>query len=146
MGKSLGFIGVGLLLLGVLLWSVVFTSSPLESLEGSQLVTAEMYINQNTNDFHIFVFYKPTCPICRKYGKDISDVLSKVNKEDYSVINVSSGVPEYLESYFSGFSFEGVHVPYVVISRGSKIIYSQRVDSSSALSEFQNNVEDLKGS
>lgn len=146
MGKRLGFIGVGLLLLGVLLWSVVFTSSPLESLEGSQPVTAEMYINQNTNDFHIFVFYKPTCPICRKYGKDISDVLSKVNKEDYSVINVSSGVPEYLESYFSSFSFEGVHVPYVVISRGSEVIYSQRVDSSSALSEFQNNVENLKGS
>lgn len=146
MGKRLGFIGVGLLLLGVLLWSVVFTSSPLESLEGSQPVTAEMYINQNTNDFHIFVFYKPTCPICRKYGKDISDVLSKVNKEDYSVINVSSGVPEYLESYFSSFSFEGVHVPYVVISRGSEVIYSQRVDSSSALSKFQNNVENLKGS
>lgn len=134
------------MLLGVLLWSVVFTSSPLESLEGSQPVTAEMYINQNTNDFHIFVFYKPTCPICRKYGKDISDVLSKVNKEDYSVINVSSGVPEYLESYFSSFSFEGVYVPYVVISRGSEVIYSQRVDSSSALSKFQNNVENLKGS
>lgn len=146
MGKSLGFIGVGLLLLGVLLWSVVFTSSPLESLEGSQPVTAEMYINQNTNDFHIFVFYKPTCPICRKYGKDISDVLSKVNKEDYSVINVSSGVPEYLESYFSGFSFEGVHVPYVVVSRGSAVIYAERIDNSSALSEFQNNVENLKGS
>ena len=134
------------MLLGVLLWSVVFTSSPLESLEGSQPVTAEMYINQNTNDFHIFVFYKPTCPICRKYGKDISDVLSKVNKEDYSVINVSSGVPEYLESYFSGFSFEGVHVPYVVVSRGSAVIYAERIDNSSALSEFQNNVENLKGS
>ena len=146
MGKRLGFIGVGLLLLGVLLWSVVFTSSPLESLEGSQPVTAEMYINQNTTDFHIFVFYKPTCPICRKYGKDISDVLSRINKEEYSVVNVSSGVPEYLESYFSGFSFEGVHVPYVVISRGSAVIYAERIDNSSALSEFQNNVEDLKGS
>ena len=146
MGKRLGFVGVGLLLLGVLLWSVVFTSSPLESLESSQPVTAERYINQGTNDLHVFVFYKPTCPICRKYGKDISDVLSKVNKEDYSVVNVSSGIPEYLESYFIGFSFEGVHVPYVVISRGSEIVYSQRVDSSNALSEFQNNVEDLKGS
>ena len=146
MVKRLGFIGVGLFLLGVLLWSVVFTSSPLESLENSQPVTAERYVNRGTNDFHVFVFYKPTCPVCRKYGKDISDVLSRVNKENYSVVNVSSGVPEYLESYFSDFSFEGVHVPYVVISRGSEIVYSQRVDSSSALSEFQNNVEDLKGS
>lgn len=145
MGKCLGFVGVGLLLLGVVLWSVVFSPSPLESLESSQPVTAERYINQGTNDLHVFVFYKPTCPICRKYGKDISDVLSRVNKEDYSVVNVSSGVPEYLEGYFSGF-FEGVHVPYVVISRGSEIIYSQRVDSPSALSEFQNNVEYLKGS
>ena len=146
MGKSLGFIGVGLLLLGVLLWSVVFSSSPLESLESSQPVTAERYVNQETNNLHVFVFYKPTCPICRKYGKDISNVLSRVNKEEYSVVNVSSGVPEYLEGYFSGFSFEGVHVPYVVISRGSEVIFAKRVDSSGALSEFQNNVEDLKGS
>ena len=146
MGKRLGFVGVGLLLLGVLLWSVVFTSSLLESLESSQPVTAKRYVNQGTNDFHVFVFYKPTCPVCRKYGKDISDVLSRVNKEDYSVVNVSSGVPEYLESYFSDFSFEGVHVPYVVISRGSEIIYAKRIDNSGALSEFQNNVEDLKGS
>lgn len=146
MGERLGFIGVGLLLLGVLLWSVVFSSSPLESLESSQLITAERYVNQGTNDFHVFVFYKPTCPVCRKYGKDISDVLAKVNKEDYSVINVSSGVPDYLENYFSGFSFEGVHVPYVVISRGSDVIYAERIDNSSALSEFQNNIEDLKGS
>lgn len=135
-----------MLLLGVLLWSVVFASSPLESLESSQPVTAERYINQNTNDLHVFVFYKPTCPVCRKYGKDISEVLSGVNKEDYSVVNVSSGVPEYLESYFSDFSFEGVHVPYVVISRGSDVIYAKRIDNSSALSEFQNSVEDLKGS
>lgn len=146
MGKRLGFIGVGLLLLGVLLWSVVFSSSPLEELENSQPVTAERYVNHGTNDLHVFVFYKPTCPVCRKYGKGISDVLSRVNKEDYSVVNVFSGVPEYLESYFSGFSFDGVHVPYVVISRGSDVIYAKRVDNSSTLSEFQNNVEDLKGS
>lgn len=146
MGKRLGFIGVGLLLLGVLLWSVVFSSSPLESLESSQPVTAERYINQNINDLHVFVFYKPTCPICRKYGKDISGVLSGVNKEDYSVVNVSSGVPDYLENYFINFSFEGVHVPYVVISRGSDVIFAKRIDNSGALSEFQNNVEDLKGS
>ena len=146
MGKRLGFIGVGLLLLGVLLWSVVFSSSPLESLESSQPVTAERYINRSTNNFHVFVFYKPTCPVCRKYGKDISDVLSRVNKEDYSVVDVSSGVPDYLENYFSGFSFEGVHVPYVVISRGRDVIYAKRIDSSGALSEFQNNIEDLKGS
>ena len=146
MGKRLGFIGVGLLLLGVLLWSVVFSSSPLESLESSQPVTAERYVNRGTNDFHVFVFYKPTCPICRKYGKDISNVLSRVNKEDYSVVNVSSGVPDYLENYFSGFSFEGVHVPYVVISRGGDVIFAKRIDNSGALSEFQNNVEDLKGS
>lgn len=146
MVKRLGFIGIGLLLLGVLLWSVVYSSSPLEELENIQPVTAERYINKNTNDFHVFVFYKPKCPVCKKYGKDISDVLSRVNKEDYSVVNVSSGVPEYLENYFSGFSFEGVHVPYVLISRGSEVIFAKRVDSSGALSEFQNNVEDLKGS
>lgn len=146
MGKRLGFIGFGLLLLVVLLWSVVFSSSPLESLESSQPVTAERYVNQGTDDFHVFIFYKPTCPICRKYGKDISDVLYRVNKEEYSVVNVSSGVPEYLESYFGGFSFEGVHVPYVVISRGSDVIYAKRIDNSGAFSEFQNNVEDFKGS
>ena len=146
MVKRLGFIGVSSILLWSLLWLVVGTSSPLEDLESTQSVTAERYINQGTNNFHVFVFYKPTCPVCKKYGKDISKVFSEVGKKEYSVVNVSSGVPHYLDSYFEGFSFDGVHVPYIVISRGSEVIYSYRVDSPSALSEFRSNVENLKGS
>ena len=146
MVKSLGFIGVSLILLGSLFWLVVGTSSPLEDLESTQPVTAEKYVNQGTDDFHVFVFYKPSCPVCNEYGKDISKVLSKVNKKDYSVVNVSSGVPHYLDNYFEGFSFEGVHVPYIVISRGSEVLYAQRADTLSKLREFQSSIKEFKGS
>ena len=146
MVKSLGFIGVSFILLGSLLWLVVGTSSPLEDLESTQSVTAERYINQGTNDFHVFVFYKPSCPVCKEYGKDISNALLELDKKEYSVVNVSSGIPHYLENYFEGFSFEGVHVPYIVISRGSEVLYAQRLDTLSKLEEFQSSIKEYKGS
>lgn len=146
MVKRLGFIGVSLILLGSLLWLVVGTSSPLEDLESTQHVTAEKYVNQGTDGFHVFVLYKPTCPVCKKYGKDISNALLKLDKEEYSVVNVSSGVPHYLDNYFEGFSFEGIHVPYVIISRGSEVLYAQSVDSLSKLKEFQSSIKELRGS
>ena len=118
-------------------------TSGLSELLIAQTYTAEQSINLDSQNIHVYVLYKPNCPVCKEFGNPISDVLRNNDSSTYSVINVESGVPDYLTDYFGSGTFESIHVPYVIIAKGNSTIYAQRIESYELLEEFRNTLETM---
>lgn len=118
-------------------------TSGLSELSISQTYTAEQFINRNSPNIHVYVLYKPSCPVCKKFGNPISDVLRGRDSSTYSVVNVESGVPSYLIDYFGSETFEGIHVPYIIIAQGNSILYAQRVESYEILEDFKSTLKNI---
>ena len=118
-------------------------TSGLSELSISQTYTAEQFINRNSPNIHVYVLYKPSCPVCKEFGNPISDVLRGRDSSTYSVVNVESGVPSYLVDYFGSETFEGIHVPYIIIAQGNSILYAQRVESYEILEDFKSTLENI---
>ena len=140
----------GKLLVSLLALSVVFGLSscvigetfvrPLDELSSTQPVTAEQFINSNSDEVHVFVLYKPSCPVCKKFGGDIVNELSVLPKEQYSVTNVADGIPEYYINYFGEEVFKGIYTPYVIIAKGTNILYSERIESLDSLASLRKTI------
>lgn len=113
-------------------------TSGLSELSIAQTYTAEQFINRNSPNIHVYVLYKPKCPVCKEFGNPIADALRNKNSSTYSVVNVESGVPAYLSDYFGSDTFEGIHVPYIIIAQGNSTLYSKRIESYEILEEFKN--------
>ena len=118
-------------------------TSGLSELSISQTYTAEQFINRKSLNIHVYVLYKPSCPVCKEFGNPISDVLRGRDSSTYSVVNVGSGVPSYLIDYFGSETFEGIHVPYIIIAQGNSILYAQRVESYEILEDFKSTLENI---
>ena len=118
-------------------------TSGLSELSIAQTYTAEKFINLNSQNIHVYVLYKPNCPVCKEFGNPISDVLRNKDSSTYSVINVESGVPDYLINYFGSGTFEGIHVPYVIIAQGNSTLYAKRIESYELLDEFKTTLETM---
>ena len=118
-------------------------TSGLSELSIAQTYTAEQFTNRNSQNIHVYVLYKPNCPVCKEFGNPISDVLRNNDSSTYSVINVESGVPDYLINYFGSGTFEGIHVPYVIIAKGNSPLYAQRIESYEILEEFKTTLETM---
>ena len=118
-------------------------TSGLSELSIAQTYTAEQFINRNSSNIHVYVLYKPKCPVCKKFGNPIADLLRNKNSSTYSVVNVERGVPSYLSDYFGSNTFEGIHVPYIIIAQGNSILYAQRIESYELLEEFKNTLETM---
>ena len=143
--KYLFVLAVAVALLGWLgVWGIQGgRTSGLSELSIAQTYTAEQSVNLNSQNIHVYVLYKPNCPLCREFGNPISDVLRNTDSSTYSVINVESGVPDYLIDYFGSGTFEGIHVPYVIIAKGNSTVYAKRVESYEILDEFKNTLENM---
>lgn len=115
----------------------------LNELSLAQTYTAEQFINRNSSNIHVYVLYKPKCPVCKEFGNPIADVLRSNNSSTYSVVNVESGVPAYLVDYFGSETFKGIHVPYIIIAQGNSILYDQRVESYEILEEFKTTLQNM---
>lgn len=113
---------------------------PLDELNSTQPVTAEQFINSNSEEVHVYVLYKPSCPVCKKFGGDIVSELSVLPKEQYSVTNVADGIPEYYKNYFGEEIFKGIYTPYVIIARGNNVIYSERIESVDSLASLRKSI------
>lgn len=113
-------------------------TSGLSELSIAQTYTAEQFINRNSPNIHVYVLYKPKCPVCKEFGNPIADALRNKNSSTYSVVNVESGLPAYLSDYFGSDTFEGIHVPYIIIAQGNSTLYSKRIESYEILEEFKN--------
>ena len=118
-------------------------TSGLSELSISQTYTAEQFINRNSPNPHVYVLYKPSCPVCKEFGNPIADALRNKNSSTYSIVNVESGVPAYLSDYFGSDTFDGIHVPYIIIAQGNFVLYAQRVESYEILEEFKNTLETM---
>ena len=118
-------------------------TSGLSELSISQTYTSEQFINRKSLNIHVYVLYKPSCPVCKEFGNPISDVLRGRDSSTYSVVNVESGVPSYLIDYFGRETFEGIHVPYIIIAQGSSVLYAQRVESYEILEDFKSTLENI---
>ena len=118
-------------------------TSGLSELSVAQTYTAEQFINRNSSNIHVYVLYKPSCPVCKEFGNPISDVLRDRGSSTYSVVNVESGVPSYLTDYFGSDTFDGIHVPYIIIAQGNFILYAQRVESYEILEDFKSTLENI---
>lgn len=118
-------------------------TSGLSELSISQTYTAEQFINRNSSNIHVYVLYKPSCPVCKEFGNPIADVLRSNDSSTYSVVNVESGVPAYLVDYFGSETFEGIHVPYIIIAQGSSVLFAQRVESYEILEGFKSSLETM---
>jgi lipoprotein len=140
----------GKLLVSLLALSVLFGLSscvlgetfvrPLDELSSTQPVTAEQFINSNSDEVHVYVLYKPSCPVCKKFGGDIVNELSVLPKEQYSVTNIADGIPEYYKTYFGEEVFKGIYTPYVIIARGTNILYSERIESVDSLASLRKSI------
>jgi hypothetical protein len=119
-------------------------TSGLSELSVAQTYTAEQFINRNSPNIHIYVLYKPKCPVCKEFGNPIADLLRDRDSSTYSVINVESGVPAYLSDYFDSDTFEGIHVPYIIIAQGNSTLYAERIESYELLDEFRDTLENIK--
>lgn len=137
--KYLFALAVVVFLLGLLgVWGISEgRTSGLSELSVAQTYTAEQFINRNSQNIHVYVLYKPKCPVCKEFGNPIADALRNKNSSTYSLVNVERGVPDYLIDYFGSGTFEGIHVPYVIIAKGNSTIYAQRVESYKILEEFK---------
>lgn len=118
-------------------------TSGLSELSLAQTYTAEQFINRNSPNIHVYVLYKPKCPVCKEFGNPIADVLRSNDSSTYSVVNVESGVPAYLSDYFGSETFEGIHVPYIIIAQGNYVLYAQRVESYEILEEFKTTLQNM---
>lgn len=118
-------------------------TSGLSELSIAQTYTAEQFINRNSSNIHVYVLYKPKCPVCKEFGNPIADVLRSNDSSTYSVVNVESGVPAYLTDYFGNETFEGIHVPYIIIAQGNYVLYAQRVESYELLEEFKTTLQNM---
>lgn len=118
-------------------------TSGLSELSIAQTYTAEQFINRNYPNIHVYVLYKPKCPVCKEFGNPIADALRNKNSSTYSVVNVESGVPVYLVNYFGSDTFEGIHVPYIIIAQGSSTLYAKRIESYELLEDFKNTLENI---
>lgn len=118
-------------------------TSGLSELSVAQTYTAEQFINRNSPNIHIYVLYKPKCPVCKEFGNPIADLLRDRDSSTYSVINVESGVPAYLSDYFGSDTFEGIHVPYIIIAQGNSTLYAERIESYEILEEFKTALETM---
>lgn len=118
-------------------------TSGLSELSIAQTYTAEQFINRNSSNIHVYVLYKPKCPVCKEFGNPIADLLRNKNSSTYSVVNVERGVPSYLSDYFGSNTFEGIHVPYIIIARGSSVLYAERVESYEILEEFKTTLQSM---
>ena len=118
-------------------------TSGLSELSIAQTYTAEQFINRNSPNIHVYVLYKPKCPVCKEFGNPIADLLRDHDSSIYSVVNVESGVPAYLVDYFGSDTFEGIHVPYIIIAQGNSVLYAQRVESYEILGEFKSALETM---
>lgn len=140
----------GKLLVSLLALSVLFGLSscvlgetfvrPLDELSSTQPVTAEQFINRNLDEVHVYVLYKPSCPVCKKFGGDIVNELSVLPKEQYSVTNVADGIPEYYKTYFGEEVLKGIYTPYVIIAKGTNILYSERIESVDSLASLRKTI------
>lgn len=119
-------------------------TSGLSELSIAQTYTAEQFTNRNSPNIHVYVLYKPKCPVCKEFGNPIADLLRDRDSSTYSVINVESGVPAYLSDYFGSDTFEGIHVPYVIIAQGNSTLYAERIESYELLDEFRDTLENIK--
>ena len=119
-------------------------TSGLSELSIAQTYTAEQFINRNSPNIHVYVLYKPKCPVCKEFGNPIADTLRNKNSSTYSVVNVESGVPAYLVDYFGSDTFEGIHVPYIIIAQGNSTLYAKRIESYELLDEFKDTLENIK--
>ena len=118
-------------------------TSGLSELSLAQTYTAEQFINRNFSNIHVYVLYKPKCPVCKEFSNPIADALRNKNSSTYSVVNVESGVPAYLVDYFGSDTFEGIHVPYIFIAQGSSVLYAQRIESYELLEEFKSTLQNM---
>jgi len=118
-------------------------TSGLSELSIAQTYTAEQFINRNSLNIHVYVLYKPKCPVCKEFGNPIADALRNKNSSTYSVVNVESGIPSYLIDYFGSDTFDGIHVPYIIIAQGNSTLYAQRVESYEILEGFKNPLETM---
>lgn len=116
---------------------------PLDEVNETQPMTAEQFINSESEDVHVYVLYKPSCPVCKKFGRDIVNELSVLPKEQYSVTNVSDGIPEYYKNYFGEKLFERIHVPYIIIAKGKNILYSERIESMDSLVSLRKSINSI---
>lgn len=116
---------------------------PLDEVNETQPMTAEQFINSESEDVHVYVLYKPSCPVCKKFGRDIVNELSVLPKEQYSVTNVSDGIPEYYKNYFGDELFERIHVPYIIIAKGKNILYSERIESMDSLVSLRKSINSI---
>lgn len=144
--KYLFVLAVVVSLLGLLgVWGIQEgRTSGLSELSIAQTYTAEQFINRNSSNIHVYVLYKPKCPVCKEFGNPIADVLRSNDSSTYSVVNVESGVPAYLSDYFRSDTFEGIHVPYIIIAQGSSTLYAKRIESYELLEEFKTTLENIK--
>lgn len=80
------------------------------------------------------VLYKPTCPVCQKYGKDIVRTLEKGTIKS-AYIDVSDGLPDYLTERINQAYFQGAKTPFVIILQGGNYmpIFAERINSSRQL-------------
>lgn len=115
----------------------------LDEVNETQPMTAEQFINSESEDVHVYVLYKPSCPVCKKFGRDIVNELSVLPKEQYSVTNVSDGIPEYYKNYFGEELFERIHVPYIIIAKGKNILYSERIESMDSLVSLRKSINSI---
>lgn len=143
--KYLFALAVVVALLGLLgAWGISGgRTSGLSELSIAQTYTAEQFINRNSPNIHVYVLYKPKCPVCKEFGNPIADVLRNNDSSTYSVVNVESGVPAYLSDYFGSDTFEGIHVPYIIIAQGNLTLYAKRIESYEILEEFKNTLENM---
>ena len=118
-------------------------TSGLSELSVAQTYTAEQFINRNSPNIHVYVLYKPKCPVCKEFGNPIADALRNKNSSIYSIVNVESGVPSYLIDYFGSETFEGIHVPYIIIAQGNSTLYAQRIESYEILEDFKSTLENI---
>lgn len=118
-------------------------TSGLSELSIAQTYTAEQFINRNSPNIHIYVLYKPKCPVCKEFDSPIADALRNKDSSTYSVVNVESGVPAYLSDYFGSDTFEGIHVPYIIIAQGNSTLYAKRIESYELLEEFKSALETM---
>ncbi len=143
--KYMFALAVVVFLLGCLgVWGIQSgRTSGLSELSIAQTYTAEQFINRNSSNIHVYVLYKPKCPVCKEFGNPIADALRNKNSSSYSVVNVEGGVPAYLSDYFGSDTFDGIHVPYIIIAQGNSILYDQRVESYEILEEFKTTLQSM---
>lgn len=126
---------ISLLVVVVVLVGYFFTrGSYLDRVTPEYPITAEQYVNSSTGKLHVIVLHKSSCPVCRKYGSSILDSLGSLGKDQISILEVSGGIPTYLDGIIEG----SVSVPYVVVlSDGGTSVWQGSISSERDLLGFR---------